>query len=203
MILLRRRPESPMPNRDQGRSGMSWRSDSGPGPGDGWLFASARERRHRRAPDSFAALRFRRGNRAASFMVGDRSLARRDGCQGVLSGRDRIARGFLSDCYFIFNGSCHPEVRDSICSCCSIRRAKYRGEHRCRPLHLIGIKNDGKAQKESQDRAAQKEGSALQPENFFRVCCRLTGDRHGFFWHRKIAAVWQLLGGLSIGGLEE
>ena len=179
MILLRRGPESPTPNRDQGCLGMSGRSDSGPGLGNGWRFASARERCPRREPVSFPALRSRRSSRTASFVVGERFFAKRDG--RVLFGRNRIAIRFLSDCDSILAGSCHAEVTDGSCSCPSIRRAKYRGEHRCRPLHLIGVKNDRKAQKGSQEDAPQKEWSALQLENFSRGCCRLTGDRHGFF----------------------
>jgi hypothetical protein len=202
MILLRRGPESPTPYRDQGCLGMSGSSDSGPSLGNGWRFASARERCPRLEPVSFAALPFRRSSRAASFLVGERFLAKRDDCRRVLFRRNRLASRYLSNCYFILTGSCRVEVTDNICSCGSIRRAKYRGQHRSCPLHLIGIKNDRKAQKGSQECAPQKEWSALQLENFSRGCRRLTGDRHGFFG-RKIVAVWQLLGGPSIGDLEE
>jgi hypothetical protein len=161
MILCRRGPESPTPNRDQGCLGMSGRFDSGPGLGNGWRFASARERCPRLKPVSFPALRFRRSSRAVSFLVGERFLAKRDDCRRVLFGRNRMAMRFLSDCYSILKGSCHAEVTDSICSCCRVRRAKYRGQHRCRPLHLISVKNDRKAQKGSQEGAPQKKRSAL------------------------------------------
>jgi hypothetical protein len=180
MILLRCGPESPTPNRDQGCLGMSGGSDSGPSLGNSRRFASAPKCRRRPGPDSFPALRLRRSNRVASFLVGERSLAKGDDCRRVLSGRNRIAIGFLPDYYFVLNGSCHPECTDSVGSCSSIRRAKYRGQHRCRPLHMISVKNDRKAQKGSQERTPQKQGSALQFANLSRVCRRLTGDRHEF-----------------------
>ena len=150
MILLRRGPESPTPNRNQGCLGMSGRFDSGPGLGNGWRFPSARERCPRLEPVSFPALRFRRSSRGVSFLVGARFLAKRDDGRRGFFGRNRIAMRFLSDCYSISKSSCHAEVTDRICSCGRIRRAKYRGQHRCRPLHLISVKNDRKAQKGSQ-----------------------------------------------------
>ena len=162
MILLRRGPESPTPDGDQGCLGMSGSSDSGPALGSGWRFASARERCLRLEPVSFAALPFRRSSRAASFLVGERFLAKLDDCRRVLFGRNRLATRYLSDCYSILKDSCRDEVTDCICSCGSIRRAKYRSQHRSRPLHLVGVENDRKAQKGSQEGAPQKEWSALQ-----------------------------------------
>jgi hypothetical protein len=138
------------------------RSDSSPRLGNGRRFASALERRPRLGPDSFPALRFRRSNGAASFLVGQQSLAKRENRWRALPGRNRIVTGFLSDCRCILNGSCHPEVMNSLCSCCSTRRAKCRGQQGCRPLDLIRVKNDRKAQEGSQDGASQKKWSALR-----------------------------------------
>jgi len=202
MILLRRGPESPTPNRDQSCLSMSRSSDSGPSLGNGWSFASARERSLRMEPVWFAAHLFGRSSRAASVLVGARFLAKRDECRRVLFGRNRFASRFLSDCYSILKGSCRVDVTKSICSCGNIWRAKHRVQYCRRPLHLIRVENDRKAQKRSQEGAPQKKWSALQLENFSRGCGSLTGDRHGFL-ERKIVTVWQLLGGPSIGDLEE